>query len=89
MCRSVHAEANAIISAARDLMIGATMYVVGRYAQTGELVSDSNSCQMCKRMIINAGIGEIVFRRSENEYEKISVSEWIENDDSLNEKFGY
>ena len=40
-------------------------------------------------MIINAGIGEIVFRRSENEYEKISVSEWIENDDSLNEKFGY
>ncbi|MBQ1375623.1 MAG: cytidine deaminase [Clostridia bacterium] len=89
MCRSVHAEANAIISAARDLMIGATMYVVGLYAQTGELVSDSNSCQMCKRMIINAGIGEIVFRRSENEYEKISVSEWIENDDSLNEKFGY
>ena len=88
MCRSVHAEANAIISAARDLMIGATMYVVGLYAQTGELVSDSNSCQMCKRMIINAGIGEIVFRRSENEYEKISVSEWIENDDSLNEKFG-
>ena len=74
MCRSVHAEANAIISAARDLMIGATMYVVGLYAQTGELVSDSNSCQMCKRMIINAGIGEIVFRRSENEYEKISVS---------------
>ena len=89
MCRSVHAEANAIISAARDLMIGATMYVVGLYAQTGELVSDSNSCQMCKRMIINAGIGEIVFRRSENEYEKISVSEWIENDASLNEKFGY
>jgi dCMP deaminase len=89
MCRSVHAEANAIISAARDLMIGATMYVVGLYAQTGELVADSNSCQMCKRMIINAGIGEIVFRRSENEYEKISVSEWIENDDSLNEKFGY
>ncbi|MBR2743505.1 MAG: cytidine deaminase [Clostridia bacterium] len=89
MCRSVHAEANAIIAAARDLMIGATMYVVGLYAQTGELVSDSNSCQMCKRMIINAGISEVVFRRSENDFEKIRVCDWIENDDSLNEKFGY
>ncbi|MBQ3378969.1 MAG: cytidine deaminase [Clostridia bacterium] len=89
MCRSVHAEANAIIAAARDLMIGATMYVVGFYAQTGELVSDANSCQMCKRMIINAGIETIVFRRGENEYEEINVSDWIKNDDSLNEKFGY
>ena len=46
MCRSVHAEANAIIAASRDACIGATMYVVGLDAQTGELVKDANSCQM-------------------------------------------
>lgn len=89
MCRSVHAEANAIIAASRDQTIGAVMYVVGIDASTGELVGDANSCQMCKRMIINAGIEAVVFRRNESEYEKISVSDWIENDDSLNEKFGY
>jgi len=89
MCRSVHAEANAIIAASRDACIGATMYVVGLDAQSGELVKDANSCQMCKRMIINAGIDTVIFRRGENEYAEIKVDDWIENDDSLNEKFGY
>lgn len=50
LCRSVHAEANAIINAARSDMIDATMYLVGMDARTGELVPDSNSCSMCKRL---------------------------------------
>ena len=32
LCRSVHAEANAIISASRRDMIGSTLYLVGRAA---------------------------------------------------------
>ena len=53
-CRSVHAEANAIISASRKDMIGSTMYLVGREVSTGDYIQNANSCMMCKRMIINA-----------------------------------
>ena len=83
LCRSVHAEANAIISASRRDMIGATIYLVGRNAQTGELLNDAMSCSMCKRQIINSGIEKVVIRISETEYRTIPVSDWIENDDSL------
>lgn len=89
LCRSVHAEANCIISAARRDMIGSTLYLVGKDAKTGELVENTNSCAMCKRQIINAGIEKVVVRISRNEYSEIFVSEWIENDDSLSGKFGY
>ncbi|MBR0041217.1 MAG: cytidine deaminase, partial [Oscillospiraceae bacterium] len=41
LCRSVHAEANAIISASRRDMIGATIYLVGRDALTNELLSNA------------------------------------------------
>ncbi len=50
----MHAEANAIIHASRSEMTGATLYLVGKEARTGELVPDANSCSMCKRLIINA-----------------------------------
>ncbi|MDR0931012.1 MAG: cytidine deaminase [Clostridiales bacterium] len=89
MCRSVHAEANAIISASRKEMIGGTLYLVGRDVETGEIVSDANSCAMCKRMVINAGIARVVVRRDENNYEIIDVNLWIDDDDSLGEKTGY
>jgi dCMP deaminase len=83
LCRSVHAEANAIISASRRDMIGATLYLVGRDARTNELLSDAMSCSMCKRSIINAGIERVVIRTSPTEYRTIPVREWIENDDSI------
>lgn len=82
LCRSVHAEANAIISAARRDMIGATLYLVGRDAKSGELIR-AGSCTMCKRQIINAGIERVVYRVSASEYETICVNDWIENDDSI------
>lgn len=83
LCRSVHAEANAIISASRRDMIGASIYLVGRDARTGELLHDAMSCSMCKRQIINAGIDHVVIRTDETEYITIPVSDWIENDDSI------
>ena len=89
MCRSVHAEANAIISAPRSEMIGATMYLVGRDAKTGELVSNANSCSMCKRMIINAGIDKVVIRDTMDEYRIVNVQDWIDDDESLIGTFGY
>lgn len=89
MCRSVHAEANAIISASRKDMIDSTIYVVGIEASSGEIVANSNSCAMCKRMIINSGIKTVVVRDTENEYRTFSVEDWISNDDSLSKEFGY
>ncbi len=86
LCRSVHAEANAIIAASRDEMIGAALYLVGRDARTGELVADANSCAMCKRLIINAGIAEVIIRNTTDRYTRIDVRrEWVETDDSLDQ----
>lgn len=81
LCRSVHAEANAIISAARRDMVGATMYLVGRNAQTKELLGDATSCSMCRRIIINAGIVRVVIRRTPTEFEVVDVRDWVAQDD--------
>ena len=89
LCRSVHAEANAIISASRDKMLGSTLYLCGRECSTGEFIRDSSSCSMCKRMIINAGIERVVIRDTENEYRVVEVEDWIRNDDSLGDALGY
>ena len=84
LCRSVHAEANAIISASRRDMVGGTIYLVGRDAQTKELLGDATSCSMCRRQIINAGIKKIVIRDTPTEYRVVDVQkEWVEVDDSL------
>ena len=83
LCRSVHAEANAIISASRRDMVGGTIYLVGRNAATGELLPDATSCLMCRRMIINAGLDRVVIRRTETEFEVVPVEAWIAEDDLL------
>ena len=89
LCRSVHAEMNAIISASRDKMIGSTMYLAGVDAQTGEYIANSNSCSMCKRVMINAGIERVYIRDGRDEYRMIEVQEWIDNDESLKGTRGY
>ena len=85
LCRSVHAEANAIISAARRDMAGGTLYLAGRDAHSGALLGDATSCAMCRRQIINAGLARVVIRRTPEEYEVVPVQDWIEADDSLAE----
>lgn len=81
LCRSVHAEANAIISAARRDMVGGTIYLVGRDARTGQLLGDATSCPMCRRLVINSGLKEVVIRRTETEFEVLPVEEWVKEDD--------
>lgn len=89
LCRSVHAEANAIISASRDKMLGSSLYLVGIDMSTGGYVKDASSCSMCKRMIINAGIEKVYVRDTRNEYRMVLVQDWIDNDESLEGVFGY
>ena len=89
LCRSVHSEANAIINAARDQMLGATLYMTCVNPADGSLFAGTNSCSMCKRQIINAGIERVIIRDTPEEYRVIRVSDWIEDDDSLTGVFGY
>ena len=89
LCRSVHAEANAIISAARKDMIGASVYLTGIEVTTGNYIENANSCAMCKRLIINSGIVKVFIRDTKDKYRVIIVEDWILNDDSLEDKLGY
>lgn len=90
LCRSVHSEANAIISASRNEMLGSTLYLVGKERDTGELVANATSCGMCKRLIINAGIEKVIIRNTKTEFTIIDVREdWIEKDESLDGQLGY
>ena len=85
MCRSVHAEANAIIAADRDKMLGSTLYMACKDA----VVDGVCSCMMCKRLVLNAGIKEVIVREDATNYTIYTVADWIDNDDSLTGKFGY
>jgi dCMP deaminase len=89
ICRSVHAEANCIISASRRDMLGATLYLVGIEQDNGDLIENANSCTMCKRMLINSGIEKVIIRRTHNRYEFIDVHEWVDEDDSLSGDLTY
>ncbi|MDR1392038.1 MAG: cytidine deaminase [Clostridiales bacterium] len=81
LCKSVHSEANAIISASRRDMIGSTLYLVGVDKKTGEIIENACSCFMCKRLIINAGISVSIVRNTKIFYKTIEVKDWIENED--------
>ncbi len=89
LCRSVHAEQNAIISARRKDMIDATLYLVGMNYDDGSYVEGARPCALCKRMIINAGIKQVIVRDTKEKYTIIDVSEFIENDETLEGVLGY
>lgn len=76
-CYSVHAEQNALLSAARRDMIGGILYLVcEEYKRNDELsnkmqdeiygfyevIEDISPCPICERMIQNSGISRIVTR---------------------------
>lgn len=89
LCRSVHAEANAIIAADREKMLGATLYMCCTSPDDGSVFGGTCSCMMCKRLVINAGISSVVVREDKENFTVYNVADWIENDDSLSGKFGY
>ena len=89
LCRSIHAEANAIISASREQMLGSALYLVGKEVKTGAYIDSAVCCSMCKRLVINAGIETVYIRDSRDTYRIIPVREWVEDDESLTGTFGY
>ena len=89
LCRSIHGEENAIISAARKDMIGASLFLVGKNYDDKKYVKDARPCAMCKRVIINSGIEKIYIRNTKTKYTVINVSEFVENDETLEGVLGY
>ena len=89
LCRSVHAEANAIIAASREETLGADLYLVCLDKEE-RLTPGTSSCSMCKRLIINAGIRSVFVRDSATSYREVNVQhDWIEQDDSVDLHRGY
>ena len=89
LCRSVHAEADAIICAPRRDMLGADLYLVGTEVDTGDYIENAVCCSMCKRMVINAGIARVIIRDSKERYRVIDVNDWVADDESLRGVLGY
>ena len=73
MCVSVHAEDNAITSAGRNKALGATLYIVGKEVATGEPANPC-PCTMCRRKIVNSGVGRVVGLFSDGIIKDIDVS---------------
>ena len=67
ICRSVHAEMNALISASRSDTIGATLYIYGFDVDEQLALDNPVPCPICLRMIQNAGISRIVNRQGDVE----------------------
>ena len=98
ICRSVHAEMNAIISASRRDMKGSTLYLVG-VEPDGSYTKNAEPCSICKRNIINAGIKNVIIKcdnsdktkgiqlhkRDYDDYTDIDVEYFIQHDDSIEE----
>ena len=92
ICRSVHAEMNAIINAARAgvSLLGGDMYTFIKESKTGEK-KDSYPCFFCKRMIMNAGLNRVIC--STNDGIKIfNVADWAQEwreKDIVDDKYQY
>ena len=90
LCCSVHAEANAIISASRADMIDSSLFLVGIERNTKNYVQNAECCAMCKRLVINAGIKEVYCRLNTEEYIRFDVkNDWIDNWDKEFDIKGY
>ena len=74
LCSSVHAEMNAIISASRKDMLGATLYLAGKVSD-GSLIYYAEPCLMCRLLIVNAGIEQVISRAPEGSLMILTVND--------------
>lgn len=78
LCRSVHAEQNAIIAAGRERTNGATLYLAGIDGVSEELIDAPDCCMMCKRVVLNAGIVRVIFLNGDGSHRIINTKTWEE-----------
>jgi len=96
LCRSVHAEQNAIINAARAgvSLLGAKMYIYSMILDQNMEAHIINAapCFICKKMIINAGIAEVVAIQKDNTLKISKVEDWVKDwqeEDLIDDKDQY
>ncbi|MDR0917672.1 MAG: cytidine deaminase [Oscillospiraceae bacterium] len=89
LCRSVHAEMNAIISAGRKSALGGVLYLVGFDKRTGNYYSDCKPCEMCGRFIINAGISRVICRKGKDLEEVVDKYELIKENNTMERSFAH
>jgi len=80
LCRSVHAEQNAIINAARAgvSLLGGDMYIYGKiYGKNTPI--DAFPCFICKKMIINAGIDRVICSTADGKMKILRIADWIKD----------
>jgi dCMP deaminase len=95
LCRSVHAEQNAIINAARAgvSVLGGSMYVFGRDREADQIIN-AFPCFICKKMIINADLERVIISTKDNEekFKTFLVENWVEEwekNDIIEDKYRY
>ena len=95
MCRSVHAEQNAIINAARAgvSLLGGDIFIYGELQETHQPI-DAFPCFICKKMIINCGLNRVICSviEKEKDYIVFSVTDWIkewQEKDIIEDKYRY
>ena len=82
MCRSAHAEMNAIINAARAgvSLLGGDLYIYSsRRTENSEVLIDAYPCLLCKKMIINAGLRRVVGNSKDGSLRSYFISDWVED----------
>jgi dCMP deaminase len=93
LCRSVHAEQNAIINAARAgvSLLGGNLYIYGEERESGETLN-AFPCFICKKMIINAGLNRVITSAKDKDYMSFTVDEWVKDwqkNDIVEDKYKY
>jgi len=80
LCRSVHAEQNAIINAARAgvSLLGGDMYIYGNVFGKDKTI-DAFPCYICKKMIINAGLNRVICSTADGKMKIFRISDWIKD----------
>ncbi|MGD9124524.1 MAG: dCMP deaminase family protein [Desulfarculaceae bacterium] len=80
LCRSVHAEMNAVIHASRAQTLGATMYLAGIEVSSGLPTKNPEPCLLCRRVIINAGIKRVVVQPRDHDIVYLDPQDWIDEE---------
>lgn len=66
LCEAVHAEQNAIVNGQPERMKDATIFIAG-FEESGEF-AEGKPCLLCKRMIQNAMIKDVVYLRKDGSF---------------------
>lgn len=88
VCPGVHAEANAIVNAARSgaNVLGGVMFIHGEDPNTKQVV-EAKPCTFCRRLLINAGIEKVFYKKQDGSIGEYNIHEWIRDESLRQEAF--